>query len=132
VGKINDIKHLLNEASKPAEISGYIDMEDPQTKENPLNPAIVIIGIGKMDYENLKKDVERKCKDLERFAKRGEWKFLYKQMGKIEDYAGGAHESPFQSYIRTLIQVEEKMKSGPYKRKITMAKNAKRRKDMYR
>ena len=122
MGTLKEIKNILNEASKPAEISGYIDMEDPQTIKTPENPAIVIIGIGKLDYESLKKDVERKCKDLERFAKRGEWKFLYKQMGKIADYSGGSIESPFQSYIRTLIQVEEKMKSGPYKRKITMAK----------
>jgi hypothetical protein len=122
MGTINQIKSFLNEAKSSQEISGYIDMEDPQTKATPENPAIVIIGIGKLDYESLKKDVERKCKDLERFAKRGEWKFLYKQMGKIDDYSGGPTESPFQSYIRTLIQVEEKMKSGPYKRKITMAR----------
>lgn len=115
------LKEIL-EARSSKEISGYIDMEDPQTKLTPENPAIVIIGIGKMDYETLKKDVVRKCKDLERFAKRGEWKFLYKQMGKMEDYSGGSGESPFQSYIRTLIQVEEKMASGPYKRKLTLAK----------
>lgn len=122
MGTLNEIRSILNEASKPAEISGYIDMEDPQTKKTPENPAIVIIGIGKLDYKTLKKDVENKCKDLERLAKRGEWKFMYKQIGKIQDYAGGIHESPLQSYIRTLIQVEEKMKSGPYKRKITMAR----------
>ena len=122
MGKISEIRSILNEASKPAELSGYIDMEDPQTIANPENPQIVIIGLGKMDYENLKKDVVRKCKDLERFAKRGEWKFLYKQMGKIVDYSGGSLESPFQSYIRTLIQVEEKMARVPYKRRITMAK----------
>jgi len=122
VGALEDIRQLLKEASKPGEISGYIDFEDQQTKLTPENPAIVIIGIGKMDYETLKKDVENKTKDLLRFAKRGDWKFLYKQMGKIEDYSGGAIESPYQSYIRTLIQVEEKMASGPYKRRITVAK----------
>ena len=115
------ITQLLSEAKTKTEISGYIDMQDPQTLATPENPAIVIIGIGKMDYKNLKKDVERKCKDLERFAKRGEWKFLYKQMGKLDDYSS-PFESPFQAYIRTLIQVEEKMASGPYKRRITMAK----------
>ena len=125
MGTLKDIKKIINEAKVPGEISGYIDMEDPQTKATPENPAIVIIGIGKMDYEGLKKDVERKTKDLERFAKRGEWKFLYKQMGKIKDYSGGDLESPYQSYIRTLIQVEEKMKSGPYKRKLTLAKRKK-------
>ena len=112
---------MLNEASKPAEISGYIDFDDPKTKEDYTNPQIVIVGIGKLDYKNLKSVVERKCKDLERFAKRGEWKFLYKQMGKIDDYSS-SFESPLQAYIRTLIQVEEKMASGPYKRKITLAK----------
>ena len=122
MGALEDIRQLLKEASKPGEISGYIDFEDQQTKLTPENPAIVIIGIGKMDYETLKKDVENKTKDLLRFAKRGDWKFLYKQMGKIEDYSGGAIESPYQSYIRTLIQVEEKMASGPYKRLITVAK----------
>ena len=122
MGTLNDIQKILKEAKSSKEISGYIDMDDPQTKANPENPAIVIIGIGKMDYEGLKKDVERKTKDLERFAKRGDWKFLYKQMGKIEDYSGGNLESPYQSYIRTLIQVEEKMASGPYKAKITKAK----------
>ena len=123
---------MLNEASKPAEISGYIDFDDPKTKEDYTNPQIVIVGIGKLDYKNLKSAVERKCKDLERFAKRGEWKFLYKQMGKIQDFSGGIHESPFQAYIRALIQVEETMKGGSYKRRITMAKNAQRRKDMYK
>ena len=96
-------------------------MQDPLTIKDPENPQIVIIGIGKMDYENLKKDVERKCKDLERFAKRGDFKFLYKQMGKIDGYSA-PYESPLQAYIRTLIQVEEKMASGPYKRRITLAK----------
>ena len=121
MGALEDIRQLLKEASKPGEISGYIDFEDQQTKLTPENPAIVIIGIGKMDYETLKKDVENKTKDLLRFAKRGDWKFLYKQMGKIDDYSA-PYESPFQAYIRTLIQVEEKMKSGPYKRRITMAR----------
>ena len=117
MGTLNQIL----EAKSTKEISGYIDMEDPQTKSTPENPAIVVIGIGKLDYETLKKDVERKCKDLERIAKRGDFKFLYKQMGKLDDYSA-PYESPFQAYIRTLIQVEEKMNSGPYKRKISMAK----------
>ena len=122
MGTLNEIRSILNEASKPAELSGYIDMQDPQTIDTPENPAIIIVGIGKLDYQSLKKDVERKCKDLERLAKRGEWKFMYKQIGKIQDHSGGVHESPLQSYIRALIQVEEKMASGPYKRKITLAK----------
>ena len=121
MGTINKALKVLNEAKIKTEISGYIDMQDPQTIATPENPAIVVIGIGKLDYESLKKDVERKCKDLERFAKRGDFKFLYKQMGKIDDYSA-PYESPFQAYIRTLIQVEEKMSSGPYKRKITLAK----------
>lgn len=115
------ITKLLVEAKTSKEISGYIDMDDPQTKETPENPAIVIIGIGKWDYESLKKDVEKKCKDLERIAKRGDYKFLYKQTGKLDDYSA-PYESPFQAYVRTLIQVEEKMNSGPYKRKISLAK----------
>ena len=112
MGTINQIKSFLNEAKSSQEISGYIDMEDPQTKSTPENPAIIVIGIGKLDYETLKKDVENKTKDLLKFAKRGDFKFLYKQLGKIEDYSGGAIESPYQAYIRTLIQVEEKMKSA--------------------
>jgi hypothetical protein len=125
MGTLNDIKKILKEAKSSKEISGYIDMEDPQTKANPENPAVVIIGIGKMNYDMLKKDVERKTKDLYNFAKKGNWKFLYKQAGKIEDYSGGNLESPYQSYIRTLIQVEAKMESGPYKAKITKAKRKK-------
>jgi hypothetical protein len=116
------IAKILSEAKTSKEISGYIDMEDPQTKKTPENPAVVVIGIGKLDYQTLKKDVEAKTKDLYRFAKRGDFKFLYKQMGKIGDYAGGDIESPYQAYIRTLIQVEEKMASGPYKAKITKAR----------
>jgi hypothetical protein len=86
------LKEIL-EAKSSKEISGYIDMEDPQTKLTPENPAIVVIGLGKLDYETLKKDVD-----------------------------SASYESPFQAYIRTLIQVEEKMASGPYKRKLTLAK----------
>jgi len=115
------ITQLLSEAKTRKQISGYIDMEDPQTKKTPENPAIVILGIGKLDYNTLKKDVESKTKDLLKFAKRGDFKFLYKQMGKIDDYSA-LQESPYQAYIRTLIQVEEKMASGPYKAKITNAK----------
>ena len=111
----------LNEAKLKTEVSAYIDMKDPQTIATPTNPAIIVPGLGKLDYNGLKKDVERKCKDLERFAKRGEWKFLYKQMGKIDVFSS-SFESPLQAYIRTLIQVEEKMASGPYKRKLTLAK----------
>jgi hypothetical protein len=122
MGTLNDIKQLINEASKPNEISGYIDFEDPLTKENPENPQIVIIGIGKLDYKSLQEDVQRKTKDLFNFAKKGNWKFMYKTVGKIHDYSGGPIESPYQAYIRTLIQVEEKMASGSYKRRITMAK----------
>ena len=125
MGTIAKALKALNEASSSKELSGYIDMNDPQTINTPENPAIIVVGLGKLDYEYLKKDVERKCKDLEKFAKRGDWKFLYKQMGKIEDYSGGKIESPFQAYIRTLIQVEEKMASGPYKRKLTLAKRKK-------
>jgi len=121
MGTISKALSVLNEAKIKTEISGYIDMQDPQTIATPENPAIIVVGIGKWDYESLKKDVERKCKDLEKFAKRGDFKFLYKQMGKIDDYSA-PYESPFQAYIRTLIQVEEKMSSGPYKRKITLAK----------
>ena len=122
MGTINKALGILREASLKTEVSGYIDMLDPQTIADPENPAIVVIGLGKWDYKTLKKEVERKTKDLERFAKRGDWKFLYKQMGKLEDYSGGTLESPYQSYVRTLIQVEEKMASGVYKRKITLAK----------
>jgi hypothetical protein len=121
MGTINKVLSVLNEANVKTEISGYIDMKDPQTIADPENPAIVVIGIGKWDYKSLKKDVEKKCKDLERFAKKGDWKFLYKQMGKLDDYST-SYESPFQAYVRTLIQVEEKMASGSYKRKITLAK----------
>ena len=53
MGTIKEIKSFLNEAKSSQEISGYIDMEDPQTKATPENPAIVIIGIGKLDYESL-------------------------------------------------------------------------------
>lgn len=122
MGTLNEIKSILNEARSSKELSGYIDMSDPQTISNPENPSVVVVGIGKYTYEGLKKDVERKTKDLEKFAKRGDWKFMYKQMGKIEDYSGGNLESPYQSFVRALIQVEEKMASGPYKRKITLAK----------
>lgn len=122
MGTLNEIKSILNEARASKELSGYIDMSDPQTISNPENPSVVVVGIGKYTYEGLKKDVERKTKDLEKFAKRSDWKFMYKQMGKIEDYSGGNLESPYQSFVRALIQVEEKMASGPYKRKITLAK----------
>ena len=122
MGTIRKALNLLNEAKTSNEISGYIDMSDPQTISTPENPAIIVVGIGKLDYKTLKKDVENKTKDLLRFAKRGDYKFLYKQIGKIEDYSGGKIESPYQSFIRTLIQVEEKMESGPYKAKITKAK----------
>jgi hypothetical protein len=121
MGTIRKALNVLSEAGSKREISGYIDMNDPQTKATPENPAIVVIGIGKLDYETLKKDVERKTKDLYNFAKRGDFKFMYKQMGKLDDYSS-SYESPYQAYIRTLIQVEEKMASGPYKRKITLAK----------
>ncbi len=121
MGTIRKALNVLSEAGSKREISGYIDMNDPQTKATPENPAIVVIGIGKLDYETLKKDVERKTKDLYNFAKKGDFKFMYKQMGKLDDYSS-SYESPYQAYIRTLIQVEEKMASGPYKRKITLAK----------
>jgi hypothetical protein len=121
MGTINRAINILSEAGKTTEISGYIDMNDPQTKATPENPAIIVVGIGKWDYESLKKDVERKCKDLEKLAKRGDFKFLYKQMGKLDDFSA-SYESPLQAYIRTLIQVEAKMASGAYKRKITLAK----------
>lgn len=121
MGTINRAINILSEAGKTTEISGYIDMNDPQTKATPENPAIVVVGIGKWDYESLKKDVEKKCKDLEKIAKRGDFKFLYKQMGKLDDFSA-SYESPLQAYIRTLIQVEAKMASGAYKRKITLAK----------
>ena len=124
MGTIKSAKRVLNEARSSKEISGYIDMQDPLTLANPLNPQIVIIGVGKMDYKGLKVDVERKTRDLYNFAKKGNWKFLYKQLGKIDDYSDG-YESVYQSYVRTLIQVEEKMQSGSYKRRITMAKNTK-------
>jgi hypothetical protein len=121
MGTIDRAINILSEAGKTTEISGYIDMNDPQTKATPENPAIVVVGIGKWDYESLKKDVEKKCKDLEKLAKRGDFKFLYKQMGKLDDFST-SYESPLQAYIRTLIQVEAKMASGAYKRKITLAK----------
>lgn len=121
MGTIRKALNVLSEAGSKREISGYIDMNDPQTKATPENPAIVVIGIGKLDYETLKKDVERKTKDLYNFAKKGDFKFMYKQMGKLDDYSS-SYESPYQAYIRTLIQVEEKMASGPYKRKMTLAK----------
>ena len=114
--------NILNEAKTSKELSGYIDMEDPQTKATPNNPAIVVIGIGKVDYVTLKKMIMAKLKDLPNIGKKEQWTFLYKQIGKVEDYAGGNIESPLQAYIRTLIQVEEKMASGPYKRKLTLAK----------
>ena len=121
MGTISRALKVLSEAGKTTEISGYIDMNDPQTKATPENPAIIVVGIGKWDYESLKKDVEKKCKDLEKIAKRGDFKFLYKQMGKLDDFSA-SYESPLQAYIRTLIQVEAKMASGAYKRKITLAK----------
>ena len=122
MGKITKAMNILNEAKTSKELSGYIDMEDPQTKATPNNPAIVVIGIGKVDYVTLKKMIMAKLKDLPNIGKKEQWTFLYKQIGKVEDYAGGNIESPLQAYIRTLIQVEEKMASGPYKRKLTLAK----------
>lgn len=122
MGEIKRAMNILNEAKTSKELSGYIDMEDPQTKATPDNPAIIVIGLGKVDYITLKKMIMAKLKDLPNVGKKGQWTFLYKQIGKIEDYAGGNIESPLQAYVRTLIQVEEKMASGPYKRKLTLAK----------
>ena len=117
MGTINKALGVLKEAKIKTEVSGYIDMQDPQTISDPENPAIVVIGIGKWDYKSLKKDVERKLKDLSK----KDYKFIYKQIGKIDDFSA-PYESPLQAYVRTLIQVEEKMSSGSYKRKITLAK----------
>lgn len=119
MGTINRALSALKEAKTKTEVSGYIVMDDPQTKTNPENPAIVVVGLAKYDYESLKKDVERQIKELEKLSKRGNYSAIYSTIGKITD---SALESPLQAKIRTLIQVEEKMKSGPYKKKITVAK----------
>lgn len=119
MGTINKAIGVLKEARTKTEVSGYIVMDDPQTIASPENPAIVVVGLAKYDYESLKKDITRQIKDLEKFAKRGNYSALYSVIGKITD---SDLESPLQSKIRTLIQVEEKMASGPYKRRLTMAK----------
>jgi PHD/YefM family antitoxin component YafN of YafNO toxin-antitoxin module len=119
MGTINRAISVLKEARTKAEVSGYIDMSDPQTISNPEDPAVVVVGLAKYTYQSLKKEVERQLKDLEKLAKRGNYKGLYSVIGKITK---SDLESPLQAKIRTLVQVEEKMASGPYKRKITLAK----------
>lgn len=119
MGTINKAISALKEARTKTEVSGYIVMDDPQTIASPENPAVVVVGLAKYNYEGLKKDVVRQIKELEKLSKRGNYSALYSVIGKITD---SDLESPLQSKIRTLIQVEEKMASGAYKRKITLAK----------
>ena len=119
MGTINNALKVLKEARTQSEVSGYILMDDSQTKATPENPAVVVVGLAKYDYQSLKKDVERNIKELEKLAKRGSYEGLYSLIGKITK---SDLESPLQAKIRTLVQVEKKMASGPYKRKITLAK----------
>jgi PHD/YefM family antitoxin component YafN of YafNO toxin-antitoxin module len=119
MGTIKKALSVLNEARVKTEVSGYIDMSDPQTIANPQDPAVVVVGLAKYTYESLKKEVERQLKDVEKLAKRGNYEGLYSVIGKLTK---SDLESPLQAKIRTLVQVEEKMASGPYKRKITLAK----------
>lgn len=110
----------FTEARSARDASGYIDMDDDATKATPQNPMIIINGIGRMSYEGLKKDVARK---LQQLAKRDDYTFLYKQIGKLEDFSDSG-ESVLQAYVRTLIQVEKQMSTGAYKRRINMAKRS--------
>ena len=91
---------------------------------------VIIFGIGKLPLSSLKKDIERKFKDLPNLAKRDQWKFIYKQIGKMTDYTD-SFESVLQSYVRAVIQVEEEMSKPAYKRRITTLKNKKRRKELF-
>ena len=119
MGTINKALTILKEARTKTEVSGYIAMKDPQTIANPEDPTVVVVGLGTYTYETLKKDVSRQIKDLEKLAKRGNYEGLYSIIGKLTKTD---LETPLQAKIRTLIQVEEKMASGPYKRKISLAK----------
>ena len=67
MGTINKAIEVLREARTKTEVSGYIVMDDPQTIASPENPAIVVVGLAKYDYESLKKEVTRQVKDLEKF-----------------------------------------------------------------
>ena len=116
---------LYNEASNVKQESGYIDFDDEQTKTNPEDPMVVISGIGKLTLSSLKKEIDRKFKELSNFAKRDQWKFIYKQIGKLTDYTD-SFESTLQAYIRTVIQVEEVMSKSAYKRRINTAQRKKR------
>ncbi len=121
---------LYKEASNVKQKSGNIDFDDEQTKTNPEDPMVIIFGIGKLPLSSLKKDIERKFKDLPNLAKRDQWKFIYKQIGKMTDYTD-SFESVLQSYVRAVIQVEEEMSKPAYKRRITTLKNKKRRKELF-
>ena len=121
---------LYNEASNVKQDSGYIDFDDEQTKTNPEDPMVVISGIGKLPLSSLKKEIDRKFKDLPNLAKRDQWKFIYKQIGKLTDYTD-SFESPLQAYVRAVVQVEEEMSKSAYKRRITTLKNKKRRKELF-
>jgi len=121
---------LYKEASNVKQKSGNIDFDDEQTKTNPEDPMVIIFGIGKLPLSSLKKDIERKFKDLPNLAKRDQWKFIYKQIGKMTDYTD-SFESVLQSYVRSVIQVEEEMSKPAYKRRITTLKNKKRRKELF-
>jgi hypothetical protein len=96
---------------------GNIDLTHTDTKEDPENPMVLVLGYGKLRFETLKKivrqEIEKLNKDIGKDNLR-HWEFLY------NTYSGKTGN--LLSNIGAIIDVYNQMNTAQYKRKITLAK----------
>lgn len=91
------------------EVAGYI-YKSETSDITPENPEVVVVGIGRYRLDSLESDIRSSLKKL---ADESTYNIISKMTG---DFAVLPHK------IKALDQVQKKMESPAYKRKITQAK----------
>lgn len=112
-GKANDARIMsgpdLSSDEEKEDVAGYI-YDSETTSITPENPEVVVVGIGRYRLDSLESDIRSSLKKL---ADESTYNIISKMTA---EFAVLPHK------VKALDQVQKKMESPAYKRKITQAK----------
>ena len=104
----------LSSDNEGEKVHGYI-YNSEQSKTTPENPEIVVVGLGRYDLESLRKHIQQQLKEMSEASDYN-----------IISYLTDKH-SPIVHKAKALKEVLKDMDQPSYKRKITLAKQKRRR-----
>ena len=109
-------------AIKEGRLAGRLEPKE-YPNDNPEDPTVIITGFGTMLFSQLKTDVQQKLEDLAKRAKRGDFDMAIYQVVPGE----GKYSQVLPHKLQAIADVEKKMATSQWKRRITMYKKGQKK-----